>query len=99
MPTEALADRARSYIAALELPPAPRSAPGAPPDPATTPALAVGQTLVEFAPGADPALRGAVADALLLAQLAADKAGAATPDAWYEAHRGVRPASASAAPA
>ena len=90
MQTEVLADRARSYIAALALPAAPRSGPGAaPPDPAAVPALAVGQNLVEFADGAAPGLRPAVADALLLAQLAADKTGAATPEAWYEAHRGV----------
>jgi hypothetical protein len=92
METESLATRARSYIAALDLPPAPpRSrAPGvAPPDPAAVGALAVGQNLVEFAPGVPPALRAAAADALLLAQLAADKAGAASPDQWYDKHREV----------
>jgi hypothetical protein len=91
MQNENLAERARSYIAALELPAPPRTreAAAASPDPAVTPALAVGPNLVEFASGTDPALRAAVADALLLAQLAADKAAAATPDQWYEAHRGV----------
>jgi len=91
MQTEVLADRARSYIAALPLPSAPRSGPGAAaPDPAAVSALAVGQNLVEFAAGAAPGLRPAVADALLLAQLAADKAGATAPGTWYEAHRGVQ---------
>jgi hypothetical protein len=90
MDTEGLAARARSYIAALELPPAPRSkGAGEAPDLAATEALAVGQNLVEFAPGADPNLRAAVTDALLLAQLAADNAKALTPDRWYEAYRGV----------
>jgi hypothetical protein len=90
MDTEGLAARARSYIAALELPPAPRSKGAeAAPDLAVTGALAVGQNLVEFAPGADPNLRATVTDALLLAQLAADNAKALTPDQWYEAYRGV----------
>lgn len=90
MQTETLASRTRSYIAALDLPPPPRTrGPEAPlPDP-SAPALAVGPNLVEFAPGADPALRPAMTDALLLAQLAADKAEVATPDAWYAAHHGV----------
>ena len=80
MQTEVLADRARSYIAALALPAAPARDPAQrAPDPAAVPALAVGQNLVEFADGAAPGLRPAIADALLLAQLAADKAGAATP--------------------
>ncbi len=92
MPTENLAERARSFIAALDLPPPPprsREIGAAPPDVAATPALALGQNLVEFAPGADPALRGAITDALLLAQLAADKADLTTPDQWYEMHRSV----------
>jgi hypothetical protein len=97
MHTETLASRARSYIAALDLPPPPRTrgsflgqpaAEPALPD-ASAPALAVGPNLVEFAPGADPSLRQATTDALLLAQLAADKAEVATPDAWYAAHHGV----------
>ena len=91
MQTENLATRARSYIAALELPPPParsRELDAAAPDP-TGPALAVGPNLVEFAPGADPALRPAMTDALLLAQLAADKADARDPDAWYAAHHEV----------
>jgi hypothetical protein len=91
MQTETLAARARSYIAAVDLPPPPPRTrePGREPDPAAAPALAVGQNLVEFAPGADPGLRPAITDALLLAQLAADKAAATTPDQWYEAHRSV----------
>jgi hypothetical protein len=89
MPNESLAERARSYIAGLELPPAPRVLVAKGPDPVAAPALAVGQNLVEFGPGAQPSLRAVVTDALLLAQLAADKAGVATPDQWYEAHREV----------
>jgi hypothetical protein len=82
--------RARSFIAAVDLPPSPFRAPkaggGAVPD---APALAVGQNLVEFGAGADPAPRQAMADALLLAQLAADKAAPETPDRWYDMHRTV----------
>jgi hypothetical protein len=89
MPTESFAARARSYIAALELPPVPARPRGPAGEAPAAPALAVGQNLVEFGPGADPALRPAVTDALLLAQLAADKAGAETPDQWYEKHREV----------
>ena len=91
MQTETLAVRARSFIAALELPPSPprpREETVAPPAP-TSGAVAVGQNLVEFSPGADPALRQAMTDALLLAQLAADKAAVATPDQWYDTHRTV----------
>jgi hypothetical protein len=51
--------------------------------------VAVGQNLVEFAESAAPELRAAVTDALLIAQLAADKGGARRPDEWYEAHREV----------
>jgi hypothetical protein len=89
--TEVFAVRARSFIAAIDLPPPPRTRGGpgaAPPDPAA-PAVTTGQNLIEFAPEVDPAIRPAVTDALLLAQLAADKAGAASPDAWYESHRSV----------
>lgn len=91
MTLEPFATRARSFIATVDLPPAPPRTRGpadaeVPPDAA---ALAVGQTLVEFAPGADPDLRRAVTDALLLAQLAADKRGADTPDQWYAAHAEV----------
>lgn len=92
MQTETPASRARSYIAAVELPPPPplpRGVGGAPPPDPAAPALAVGQNLVEFADGADPGLRQAATDALLLAQLAADKAEVATPDGWYAAHHGV----------
>ncbi len=93
MHNEPLSARARAYIGALELPPAPprtREADGRrAPDPAAVPALAVGQNLVEFGPGAEPALRPVVTDALLLAQLAADKADANTPEEWYEAQRSV----------
>lgn len=93
MLTESTAARARSFIAALDLPPAPprtRDAEGPSPDPSTASALAVGPNLVEFGPGSDPALRPAVTDALLLAQLAADRSAAATsPTAWYDAHRAV----------
>jgi hypothetical protein len=90
--TEVFAVRARSFIAALDLPPAPartRDGPAAAlPDPAA-PAVTTGQNLIEFAPAVDAAIRPAVTDALLLAQLAADKAGAASPDGWYESHRSV----------
>jgi hypothetical protein len=96
MPDETFATRARSFIADVELPPAPprtrasRTAfEGAAPDPDASPALAVGQNLVEFTGETTPALRAAVTDALLLAQLAADKQNLATPDQWYEAHRSV----------
>lgn len=91
MPSETSIGRTRSYIASVELPPAPRSRATETPevDVSSAPAIAVGQNLVEFADGADPALRPAVTDALLLAQLAADKAGATSPDEWYEAHREV----------
>lgn len=92
METESLATRARLYIAALDLPPPPPRAKGPaapPPDPAMANALAVGQNLIEFAPAVPPALRAATTDALLLAQLAADKAGTATPDQWYDKHRDV----------
>jgi hypothetical protein len=51
--------------------------------------VAVGQNLVEFAESTAPELRGPVTDALLIAQLAADKAGARTPDEWFEAQREV----------
>ncbi len=95
MQTENLATRARSYIAALELPPPParsRELDAAAPDP-TGPALAVGPNLVEFAPGADPALRPAMTDALLLAQLAADKADARRPGRLVRRpSRGAEPA-------
>ena len=86
------AARARAFISALDLPPPPprtRSGPGEEPDPEASGALAVGGNLVEFGPGAAPGLRRAVTDALLLAQLAADKSGAATPDLWYETYREV----------
>ena len=92
MPTEVFAVRARSFIAALDLPPPPARTRGArdapPPDPAA-PAVSTGQNLIEFAGAVDPSIRPAVTDALLLAQLAADKAEAETPDAWYESHRTV----------
>ncbi len=84
--------RARAFISEVALPPAPRAARGpgvAETDPGETAALAVGQNLVEFATVTDPALRKAITDALLLAQLAADKAETATPDQWFEAHRSV----------
>jgi len=86
------AARARAYISGLDLPPPPpraRTGSGPEPDPAATRALAVGGNLVEFGDGAAPGLRRAVTDALLLAQLAADKSGAATPDLWYERYRAV----------
>lgn len=89
MQTDTLS-RARSYVAALDLPPPPRTrGPESPPPDPSAAALAVGPNLVEFADGADPSLRPAMTDALLLAQLAADKAEVATPDAWYAAHHGV----------
>jgi len=84
--------RARVFIDEVALPPAPRSARGpgeAETDPGETAALAVGQNLVEFTTITDPALRKAIADALLLAQLAADKAEVTTPDQWFESHRSV----------
>lgn len=48
-------------------------------------AVAVGAQLAEFSPSVSPAQRSAVADCLLLAQLAANKATAQDPDllAWY----------------
>ena len=87
-----LATRARAFIDRTELPPKPPATRGprtTPTDPGTTPAMAIGQNLVEFADDAPPELRAAVTDALLLAQLAADKAESATPDQWYEQHRSV----------
>ncbi len=90
--TDDVATRARAFIDRTELPPPPprtRGSRSEAPDPAATPAMAVGQNLVEFADDAPPELRAAVTDALLLAQLAADKAGTATPDEWYEKHRAV----------
>jgi len=92
MQTDELASRARAFIDSTELPPPPPAARGprsTPTDPAVTPAMAVGQNLVEFADDAPPELRAAMTDALLLAQLAADKAESATPDEWYEKHRSV----------
>ena len=92
MPTEVLAVRARSFIAALDLPPPPartRGGPEAPPPDPSAPAVSTGQNLIEFGAAVDAAIRPAVTDALLLAQLAADKAGVSTPDQWYENHRSV----------
>ena len=92
MTTDDAATRAREFIETTELPPPPprtREARSAPTDPGTMSAMAVGQNLVEFADDAPPELRAAVTDALLLAQLAADKAETATPDQWYEKHRSV----------
>jgi len=92
MNTVDTATRARTFIDETELPPPPpkkRGSRSTPTDPAATPAMAVGQNLVEFADDAPPELRAAVTDALLLAQLAADKADTTTPDQWYEKHRSV----------
>jgi len=47
-------------------------------------ALAAGSQLIEFDPSIDPALRSAITNSILLAQLAANKAVPAGPiDAWY----------------
>ena len=73
-----LATRARAFIDRTELPPKPPATRGprtTPTDPGTTPAMAIGQNLVEFADDAPPELRAAVTDALLLAQLAFSLSG------------------------
>ena len=91
MAEEEFTARARAYIGELAVSPPPRSSrgPGTAIDLGEASALAVGPNLVEFATISDPKLRTAIADALLLAQLAADKADAETPDQWFENHRSV----------
>ena len=84
------ADEPRSYVQSLDLPEL-RSgfasfAIGAEPQFSSRPqALAVGSQLAEFSGDVDPEARAAVADSLLIAQLAANKAADQEADvlAWY----------------
>lgn len=98
MPTPDLADEKgalRAYVDALELPDAPpmlESAAAEVPGFSTQPeAVAVGTQLAEFSARVTPAQRAVVADCLLLAQLAADKAASAQGDvqAWYQRYAEV----------
>lgn len=91
-----LAASAREYVLGLALPdagPSFESARGAGTTGGITfssdaQALAVGGQLAEFGKGVPPELRGAIADGMLLAQLAANKAAAASGDVqqWYDTY-------------
>ena len=76
------------FIQSIDLPPTPPAFDSAP-EPATfgtqPEAAGVGSQITEFSANVTPAQRSAVADCLLLAQLAANKATAGNPDqmAWY----------------
>jgi len=80
---------AANYVLALDLPEAPpelEAVEAAPVDFGSDEVAAVvGAQLAEFSKGVPAALRSAVADCLLLAQLAANKANSGNPDlmAWY----------------
>lgn len=83
-----LAASARDYVMTLDLPVA------GPAFEAATPiefsdqreAVAVGAQLAEFTPAVPPGVRGAIADSILLAQLAANKVTTQTEDVfrWYD---------------
>jgi len=79
-----------TYISNLEIPPGNRLESLAEAPAEIGLAVATGSNLLEFAPATSAPRRAAVANSVLLAQLAANRASlVATPQQWYEAHNSV----------